>query len=695
MADNLYQLTQVLTHTGSGTFSLSGGLPAYWDYGSGADNDIELGNVTAPTYGSGSYTFDGAYDALLHVNHFLDGGYTSYRWVFSTSTAGGNPTFSLEFAFNHTSGDGIVYDNSYTANLYEGVIEAPESASGAVKWCGFSIWVISGELIIRSCWSGTQYATGLMVTGGDDVLLISNRQGRDYFVVGLNGNSYRVAEPYTGYCDHFFGNTGDSMYTAATGQNLAAGGWGFSGTIGAIRITSRVERWPDLPTGTGTYITPPTDFSDTTAPASIPVASIQVPVDEYGQSSGSLLYPTGITTKYRVAGITGGTPPYTYQWVCMINGDLTGFTTDGVTNSPTLEVNTAFFGEIWVYAPTCIIRDANGVYGYTFFQSYPETKTYVADTWQVIPESTVYARVGERAVLYGGSVIAGFHRSIGQADYAAMETTAYVEVAAPNGTLTRGQTYSPIDDDYVGDNGGANDAYVIDPVSFDDDGAAIRAVWNDGVERGQGVVRLKVIGSPTDGYGFWTELEDTEQTTTVTLADALKTFQEGRQATTDFQARPDFASLQSSWETWLNNLYVPSNRIRLTEHIVGQLAQYLYPSSPWLLYATSAPARVQPWQLNNDYEMAYAMAFELAYWSTVGDPGQAPTYLPLTGSIFQQVFNAAYRGIYEGAQMGYLDQVQVNPPNTNNNPDPYYEGPYRNEYLIGFADGYLAGYNRA
>lgn len=718
MADNLWGLTFIWEFTGhSGTQILynelggirNGGANAGVNYSNqyGSNgHDVDDYQVDATYQGSGIIR-TGSGGGIFIESGLLNGSYDNWRWNHSKVETGVHATFTLDTWINIIGGDGLFYDNAY----YEAGQGVGVNSEGDGE--GTYMRRESGELVVYSFVNSTdpwdtaiRYPTGLMMSG-EQHFFIQYKEQDDYFVVGLDGDTAHIPVPFTSWYDeHVFGRSKDTTETDSTQLEMRG-----------VRMTCKRERWPGIQAGTNTYTVPsnsPTVWDgERSAPATITMY-YTAPPDDFGVNGWDQDrdYDSTTTQTYYVWNIAGGTPPYSYEWVDMMggSGNLAWGAEDGKGDGPSIKLAMKYFSEIHPYWPVCIVTDSNGVAWTSCTADLQPGQTgpnnpwfqgafqpFINTTWQSSNE-VVRVQVGNPAELRGHITRNGFQRWRHYPDYAALELDISVSVPAGSGNGTAVEQFP------VGFNTsstpafiplGAPDSYLIPAVTMDDDGAQIvgTSYSSTGIIRTRGTVTLEVfdVDDPPQ-VGWWTNVIEAEQTVPLETQEALRPYTD---AEADARAYPTSPGYNASIAAEQRDAFEkPQGRSGFTEYDVAFWAYYFdeIGATPWNNYNIVAPARLNPWNLSSPKEFGYGMAVDLAYWSRKFEFDRPATYLPLTGTLFSDVFNAAYRGAYEGFGMGQADRLAVVSKFTSYLPDPNYTGPYEDDYLSAYADGYEFGF---
>lgn len=719
MSDPFYDISVVwefFAYTSGPAPNMDGGLPgndaAYMNqYGIGEHYCYDYPNADNCTYeGNGWIKTSGTLHSSLSIETgYIGGSYDVWAWNFSTMYPGDHPTFTLEFWWDIHGTSGIIYDNAYWDDDL-GTASLPVDLAGNLN----GVWMEkeAGELVVYTGFGATsggapiRHPTGLVLSG-EQHMLIQYKEGDMHFIVGLEGDTFKVPVPWTNaYDEHALGASkwswNDPKPVNPRGCQLS---------VRSIRVTTKRQRYGDLDTGLNTYTVPVQGYPDFSLPADRPIGILQMPTDEYGETRYDYdrLWNETSEPVYRCVNVEGGTPPYTYEWVCFLGyaGNLNWCIQE--PDTPEAKFNVRLMTEQHTCWPVCIITDANGVVGSTT----PKTGSPYADDgkwqgpWDMYVTNTyasgneeVWATVGETAYLEANKVMHGFHRKKFKADYwPMMAEFAVLDGGSANGSSVLLSPKKPFDPVIPGtpDNypQGSPDAYMISPVTIEDEGVAISvtAYGTLGAVEMAGKVTLRVIDVPNQD-GWWTNVIDAQQTLPPGSTDALRPYAEAEAEITALKAQPDFVTIQPAIEAQMWSFEDPNQRQSFTEFDVAYRAWYWFDELPayWTTYNVGAPARLNPWNLDGPKEFAYGQAVDLAYWSQAWWFGARLTLLPETGSVFQEVFNAAYRGCWEGYAAGQLDRLAPNPEFTSRIPDPNYSGPYPDDYVSAYNDGYEFGW---
>lgn len=553
------------------------------------------------------------------------------------------------------------------------------------------------------------YPTGLFISSGVKHFFIQfdGETLPARTTVGLDGDTFTVFDVPQAIGREIA--LGSSRTTFFVSQAV-----GVSATFNDWRATQNAVRYGPFIQGVSTY-TPPTIGYPTFAVPAAPLTVIH-------SANGFTDIPNGEKLRLDVVSVSGGTPPYTYQWADANYGGLDWLDPDdpSYAKKQSIIIDSRKLSESDIYYFCCLITDAVGTVATTLTSLTQESWLYGASFQTNILDTIVYANVGDPILLnptmvdngkllgwgptrpnphmlyqwplfalnpdkipiadvYGGS---GNGYPVASYDGQAGVITPYQNGYQVN--TTQGLEYA--------------DSFFIPSVQAEDDGLEI--VYDYFYESTIATLTLRVVGEERS-VGWWKTLIQTVQTAPLdyTESNRYKSFDEGVQSIVDFIAGPDYGdSGQYNLIDYKYNLYIDGmgtfNPSPLTEYDLGRYSQWRaqeYSQDPSTDYPISAELA---WLTTGPYNAGRSLAVNAAYWHVnYFYPDCGPWKLTNNGSEFTKVFQVVYEATWDGAMDGKADIAAANPQYTSRVVrDKYVGTPFEQEYIDRYMWGYDLGY---
>lgn len=584
-------------------------------------------------------------------------------------------TFECYISVSASAGDNVLFFGEGGSNTHT-VDDTAPWYDGAIQ--GIDMRIVGGTLhVLFGGLSGEairDYDTGFVISAASKHFMISVSEDGTQWVIGYDGDTLAIPERIQKAPGAIIlGNCWQATQSATT--------HGCDCVVKDMRFTAVKERYGKLATGLGTYTPDAAGYPDFSAPAA-PLTLTH--------TMGTLAdneVPDGSTTYWEVTNVSGGTPPYTYEWVDLIRGSV-GWLYDSVAEytANSLRLSWKNLNVIDSYTFACIVTDSVGTVATThdvalqaWWSANSQNEAFLKDT---IVDVTVgddviidSRHVNNSTDLWAWGFLPNFP---GKSDMVGAS-------GVTNGEAIKSYPSVVYGTDQV-------DAYRIAPVTEDDDGARIRFRYWGGND--YGAVTLRVRDTTRSG-GWWRDLYESRQTVGDSLdSDLYKSFREGYDWFVDyFNNDPNYGS--EGWaviDDAAHGIQYTTNTSGLNQYTLGVYAggMVLDWLTPWLNYNIAAQF---VWDLTDDYNAGQALGVDVAYWHAFNNyPNMGAFVLPSTGTYFGEVFRMAYEATWDGFMHGKMDADNVDPQYTSKSPPDKYLDKYRAEYLSLYDYGYNYGW---
>jgi hypothetical protein len=419
--------------------------------------------------------------------------------------------------------------------------------------------------------------------------------------------------------------------------------------------------------------------------------------------------------------VTGGTPPYTYQWVERQYGLLDWLEPDdpSYAQQKSIVIDTRKLSENDAYVFACLVTDADGTIGTTLETDNQWTYLDGATFQTNILDTVVYATVGSQILLNPTMIDNGRLLGYGPTRHNPYQLNQWplhpynpdkIPIAFINGSgsyepVTAYNGEAGVIDPYEGGysittplgSEWADSVFIAD-VQPEHDG--LEVVYDYFYQSTVATLTLRVVNEERS-VGWWKTLIETVQTAPLDYTESkrYKSWLEGVQAVVDFIASPEY-SISAYYTQYDNNYayliqdmpyFAPA---ALTEYDMGVYSEWRtneYAANP----ATDYPIAAEfSWDVSGPFQAGRSLGVNVAFWHVnYYYPDCGPWKLTNNGSEFTKVFQCVYEATWDGLMDGKQDAVQVNPQYTSLNPRAKYVGtPYEQEYIDRYTWGYDCGY---
>lgn len=553
------------------------------------------------------------------------------------------------------------------------------------------------------------FDTGLSISGTSHVMIQTDRDNT-HFTIGVDGDTFTTSQvPAMGFSSSiYFGNIREATFNPINN--------GCDCTFSHLRMTMHRERYGNLPTGQNTYTVPAIGYPGFSAPSNPLTLTHTIGTNPDNQ------LPQPSKLQLSVTNVTGGTPPYTYEWVDWDAGRLDWMPEVGPGGDrlPSIILNTREFSMYDAFTFMCIVEDADGTVATTHEIPlqwwYLEGNTFGNN----ILDTTVYAKLGEpflmSPIMTDNGRIAGWGP---KCTYPGVDKdypyqwplrfpTQYdkMPIFEYGGASTEG--VHPVDSygngfvfgGYVNaeNSGGWADALYIDEVTLEHDGLYMT---HDYFNQSTFATLTLRVYDETRADGWWRDLQGVEQEIEPGQEDFFRTFQEGWDAADAFINSSPTSQESNGYENqvvqFVYNMssFNPGNN-GANEYNIGRYARWAtteFAQVPTNTY--NIPAEFA-WNMNGTYWRAMSTGVDLAYNHADGYYGSGPWKLPDNGSEFTAIFRMAYEATWDGFMDGAVDRLAANPEFTTYDGQgrgKYVGTPLRNDYLARYLQGYQYGFN--